>query len=371
MSDRGVLSETSGEFLALHEFVKAAKIKLSANIWDYLIGGADSETTLKRNRLAIDSLALRPRVLRDVSTIDCSGTLLGKTLRIPVLLAPVGSLESFDPGGAAAAAKAAGGFGVPIMVSSVTQPGLEATAAATSGSKLFQLYVRGDHAWTDDFVRRASDAGYDAFCFTVDTAVYSRRERDIAKRFIKPWRQRATGHSFQAGLSWDHVKRFKDKHDLPLILKGIATAEDAVLACEQGAAAVYVSNHGGRQLDQGRGTLDILPEVVQAVRGRAEIIIDGSFCRGTDILKALALGAQAVALGRLYCFGLAAAGEAGVARVLELLEAEIATAMGLLGVTRLAALDKSYLHPAPPVVPPHVLSAFPLLNLDDPGYGGR
>jgi len=155
------------------------------------------------------------------------------------------------------------------------------------------------------------------------------------------------------------------------VLKGIATAEDAALACEHGVAAVYVSNHGGRQLDQGRGTLDILPEVVAAVGGRAEIIIDGSFCRGTDVLKAVALGARAVAVGRLYCFALAAAGEAGVRRVLELMETEILTSMGLLGVTRLAALEKSLLHPAPPVVPPHVLSAFPLLNLADEGYGGR
>ncbi len=137
------------------------------------------------------------------------------------------------------------------------------------------------------------------------------------------------------------------------------------------STAVYVSNHGGRQLDQGRGTLDILPEVVAAVGGRAEIVIDGSFCRGTDVLKAVALGADAVAVGRLYCFGLAAAGEAGVRRVLELMETEIITSMGLLGVTRLAALDKALLHPAPPVVPPHVLSAFPLLNLADEGYAGR
>lgn len=372
MSERARLSETSGEFLTLHEFVKAAKIKLSANIWDYLIGGAETETTVKRNRHALDSLAFRPRVLCDVSTVDCSGKLFGRELRIPVLLAPVGSLESFDAEGAAAAARASSAFGVPIMVSSVTQPGLEATAqAAGSGPKIFQLYVRGDEAWTDDFVRRAAEAGYDAFCLTVDTAVYSRRERDIAKRFVKPWRQRATGQFFQAGLNWDHVKRYKDKHDLPLILKGIATAEDAVLACEHGAAAVYVSNHGGRQLDHGRGTIDILSEVAAAVRGRAQIIMDGGVCRGTDVIKALALGADAVAIGRLYCFGLAAAGEAGVYRVLELLEAEIATSLGLLGAPSVAALDKSFLHPTAPVTAPHVLSAFPLLNLADEGYGGR
>ncbi len=372
MSERTRLSETSGEFLTLHEFVKAAKIKLSANIWDYLVGGAETETTVKRNRHALDSLAFRPRVLRDVSSIECSGKLLGRDLRIPVLLAPVGSLESFDPEGAAPAARAAAAFGVPIMVSSVTQPGLEATAAAAgNGPKIFQLYVRGDDAWTDDFVRRAVDAGYDAFCLTVDTAVYSRRERDIAKRFVKPWRQRATGQFFQAGLNWDHVKRFKDKHSLPLILKGIATAEDAALACAHGAAAVYVSNHGGRQLDHGRGSIEALPEVVAAVQGRAQIIMDGGICRGTDVIKALALGANAVAVGRLYCYGLAAAGEAGVYRVLELLEAEIATSLGLLGVRSPAALDKSFLQTAAPVTAPHVLSAFPLLNLADEGYGGR
>jgi isopentenyl diphosphate isomerase/L-lactate dehydrogenase-like FMN-dependent dehydrogenase len=362
MDERAAPSEISGEFLTLHELVRAAKVKLSADIWDYLVGGAESETTVKRNRQALDSVAFRPRVLRDVSRIDCSASLLGRKLRLPLMLAPVGSLESFAPGGAATAAKAAGAFGVPIMVSSVTEPGLEATAAAADGPKLFQLYVRGDDAWTDDFVRRARDAGYDAFCFTVDTAVYSRRERDIAKRFVKPWRQRATGQFFQAGLTWDQVKRFKDRHDLPLILKGIATAEDADLACAHGVAAVYVSNHGGRQLDHGRGTLDILPEVVEAVAGRAEIIIDGGFCRGSDVLKALALGAQAVAVGRLYCYGLAAAGEAGVTRVLELIETEIATSLGLLGADRLSTLDRSFLHAAVPVTAPHVLSAFPLLG---------
>jgi isopentenyl diphosphate isomerase/L-lactate dehydrogenase-like FMN-dependent dehydrogenase len=368
MDERAALSETSGAFLTLHELVAAAKINLSANIWDYLVGGAESETTVKRNRQALDSVAFRPRVLRDVSRIDCSATLLGLRLRLPLLLAPVGSLESFASGGAATAAKAAGAFGVPIMVSSVTAPGLEATAQAADGPKIFQLYVRGDDDWTDDVVRRARNAGYDAFCFTVDTAVYSRRERDIAKRFVKPWRQRATGQFFQAGLTWDHVKRFKDRHDLPLILKGIATAEDADLACAEGVAAVYVSNHGGRQLDHGRGTLDILPEVVDAVAGRAEIIVDGGFCRGSDVLKAVALGARAVAVGRLYCYGLAAAGEAGVTRVLELLETEIATSLGLLGADRLAVLDRSFLHAAAPVTVPHVLSAFPLLNLADEGY---
>ncbi len=358
-----MLSETSGDFLTLHELVKGARERLPNNIWNYLIGAADTETTMRRNRLAIDSLAFRPRVLRDVSKIDVSGRFLGKSLRIPVALAPVGSLESFDPAGGTAVVKAASAFGVPMFLSSVSQPGLEATAAAApDGRRIFQLYVRGDDAFVDDHAKRAIAAGYDAFCLTVDTAIYSRRERDIALRFAKPWRRDVTGTDYQAALSWTQVKRLKDRYKIPLILKGIATAEDAVIALEHGVESIYVSNHGGRQLDQGRGALDVLPEVVAAVKGRAQIIVDGGFCRGTDIIKAMALGADLVAVGRLYLYGLGAAGQAGVTRVLELLETEIRTSMGLLGVDSFARLDKSYLHPAPPVRETHIHSAFPLIS---------
>jgi len=357
-----MLSETSGDFLTLHELVKGARERLPNNIWNYLIGAADTETTMRRNRLAIDSLAFRPRVLRDMSGIDVSGRFLGKPLRIPVALAPVGSLESFDPAGGAAVVRAARDFGVPMFLSSVSKPGLEATAAAApDGRRIFQLYVRGDDAFVDDHAKRAIAAGYDAFCLTVDTAIYSRRERDIAIRFAKPWRRDVTGTDYQAALSWTQVKRFKDKYDMPLILKGIATAEDAAIALEHGVESIYVSNHGGRQLDHGRGALDVLPEIVAAVQGKASIIIDGGFCRGTDIIKAVALGADLVAVGRLYLYGLGAAGQAGVTRVLELLETEIRISMGLLGASGFAALDKSYLHPAPPVREAHIHSAFPLI----------
>src|SRR5262245_16221991 len=350
-------------FQTLQEIAKAARQNLAPGPWDYLIGGAETETTLKRNRQALDSIAFRPRVLRDVSKIDCTASLLGRRIRIPVMLAPVGSIESFDPGGGASAAKAAAEFGIPHMLSSVCSPGLEATAAAAPDNfRIFQLYVRGDDAWVDDHVKRAKDHGYTALCLTVNPATYSRRERDLLKRFVKPWRVRATGFDYQAGLNWDHVKRFKDLHDVPLILKGIATAEDAIIACEHGVDVVYVSNHGGRQLDQGRGSLDVLPEVVKAVAGRARVIVDGCFQRGTDVVKAVALGADIVGLGRMPCFGLAAAGAAGCVRMLELLEDEIRIALALLGVDRLSALDPSYLHPAPPVALPHVFSAFPLLE---------
>ena len=355
-------SNLEERFQTLHEIVKAARQNLEPGPWDYLIGGAESETTLRRNRQALDSIAFRPRVLRDVSRIDGASTLFGRPVRIPVMVAPIGSIETFTPGGGATAAKAAAEFGIPLMLSSVCNPGLETVASAADGFRIFQLYVRGDDGWVDDHVRRAVDHGYTAFCLTVDTAVYSRRERDLARRFVKPWRVRATGVDYQAGLTWDHVKRFKDTHAIPLILKGIATAEDAALACDLGVDGLYVSNHGGRQLDHGRGTTEALPEVVAAVGGRATIIVDGGFLRGTDIVKAVALGAAAVGIGRLACFGLAAAGQAGLVRVLELLEEEIRICLGLLGVERLAQLDRSHLHPATPVVLPHATSAFPLLD---------
>jgi len=248
------------------------------------------------------------------------------------------------------------------MLSSVCQPGLEETAAAAQTLRSFQLYVRGDDAWVDDWVRRAKDNGFVAFCLTVDVALYSRRERDLVGRFVKPWRARAAeGAGFQAALSWDHVKRFKDKHDLPLILKGIATAADAQLAVEHGVEVVYVSNHGGRQLDHGLGAAAVLPEIIAAVKGKAEVWVDGGFMRGTDVVKAVALGARTVGIGRLACLGLAAAGVPGLVRTLELLEEEVRTCLGLLGAASWAELTPAHLAAAPPVSAPDTFSAFPLL----------
>lgn len=366
-------SGLDGEFATLHEFVKAAKFKLSPVLWDYVTGAAETETTLKRNRHALDSVAFRPRVLRDISGVECSGTVMGKKARLPVMLAPVGGLERLDPEGGAAVARAATAFGIPQMLSSVSGPGLEATAKAANGRKFFQLYRRGPDKLTDETVDRAVDAGYEAFCYTIDSAFYGRRERDIARRVSNRSAIVDDGDNRQQSLSWSEVKRFKDKHGakLPLILKGIQTAEDAVIACDHGVDGIYVTNHGGRQLDQGRGTLDTLPEVVEAVRGRAQIIIDGGFYRGTDIVKAIALGANTVAIGRLYLYGLAAAGSAGVHRVLEILEHEIRTCLGLIGATGFGEVTRAHVAPAPAVTMPNVFSAFPLLNLADDGYGGR
>ncbi len=353
------------KFQTLHEIVKAARASLAPGPWDYLMGGAETETTLRRNRQALDAIAFRPRVLRDVRQIDCTSTLFGRSVRLPILLAPIGSIEAYAPEGGATAAKGAAAFGVPLMLSSAASPGLEAVAAAADAFRIYQLYVRGDEAWVDDHVRRAKQRGYAAFCFTVDSAIYGRRERDLARRYITPARAHVTGETYQAALNWDDVKRFKDTHELPLILKGIATAEDAALAVEHGVEGIYVSNHGGRQLDHGRGTMEILPEVVGAVRGKATIIVDGGFVRGTDVVKGIAMGAHCVGIGRLVCCGLAAAGEDGLVRTLHLLENEIRNCLGLLGVTRVGDIDRTYLHPTTPVRPPHVTSAFPLL---DEGY---
>lgn len=362
-------TDPSQQFLTLQEIVAAARRKLAPGPWHYLIGGTETETTVRRNRLALDSLAFRPRVLRDVSKVDVSSTFLGQAVRLPVLLAPVGGMESFTPGGAADAARAAAAFGVPQMLSSVCKPGLEATAQAAEALRVFQLYVRGDDASIDDWVRRARDHGYGAFCLTVDVAHYSRRERDIVARYVKPWRSDAAqGFAFQAGLSWTQVARFKERHDLPLIIKGIATVEDAELAVRHGVEVIYVSNHGGRQLDHGLGSIDVLPEIVAAVAGRAEVWVDGGFMRGTDVVKAIALGARCVGLGRLACLGLAAGGPATLVRALEILEEEVRTTLGLLGVTSLAELKPSHLAAAPPVFAPSALSAFPLLE-EDPATG--
>ena len=354
-------SDLDEQFQTLHEIARAARRNLADGPWDYMIGGTETETTLRRNRAAIDAIAFRPRVLRDTSKVDSTSTFMGRPVRLPVMLAPVGSVESFTPGGGATSAKASGAFGVPHMLSSACNPGLEATAAAADNYRVFQLYVRGDDTFVDDHVKRARDNGYTIFCMTVDSAHYSRRERDLDKRFLKPWRQAARGMEWQAALSWDQVKRFKDTHDIPLILKGIATAEDAAIACDHGVDGVYVSNHGGRQLDHGLGSLEVLPEVVRAVSGRAVVMVDGGFLRGTDVVKAIALGAQCVGLGRLQCMGLAAAGQAGLERALEILEEEIKICLGLLGVTSYSQLDASYLREARLVTEASALSAFPLL----------
>ena len=363
------LAASTEEFQNLHEFVRKARANLNQNAWDYIIGAAETETTMRRNRMALDEIAFRPRVLRDVSRVDASVERFGRKLRMPVMVAPVGALEIFDPDGAAAMVRATGKFGIAHMLSSVSAPGLEKTAeAAPDALRLFQLYVRGDDAFVEDYVGRAIAKGYAAFCLTVDTAHYSRRERDIAKRYVRSTRLRVSGGDFQMGLSWRTVKLIKDKFKIPLVIKGIATAEDAKMAVDHGVDWIYVSNHGGRQLDHGRGSLHALPEIVDAVKGRAKIMVDGGVCRGSDVVKAIVSGADLVGIGRMQCWALGAGGENGVVRMLELLEDEVIRTLGLLGVTSFAELDKSFLHPATATNLPDVFSAFPLLHIEPYRY---
>jgi len=350
------------QFATLHEIVAAARQRLDPGIWDYLVGGGGTETTLARNRLALDGLALRPRVLRNIAGVDPCTTLFGKPIALPVAVAPVGSVDSFDAGGLTAVARAADRIGVPVICGGLAATGMEDVAAGTKGPKIFQAYLRGDDPRLDELAGRAAELGYDAFCMTVDSAWPGRRERDIARRFVKPWAGAGAHATDAPSLSWADVARYKARHQLPLILKGIATAEDALIAIEHGVEIVYVSNHGGRQLDHGRGTLDILPEVVEAVAGRARIWLDGGIARGTDILKALALGADLVAIGRLFLYGLAAAGQAGLEQVLNLLIAETREALALCGLRGIDELDPSFVTPGLPVRTADPLSAFPLLE---------
>ncbi len=346
------------DFVSNQEVIMQARRNLSQNVWDYLTGGAESETTMRRNRSGLDSLAFRPRVLVDVSKIDASTTFLGHKLKIPVMLAPIGSLQSLVPEGGVAVAKAAEEFGTVNFVSSVTQPSLEEIAAASQTPKIFQLYVQGDMKWVENLLARVKQAGYAALCLTVDTAYYGHRERQMMDRWLPPSR-RQTGYEHRAALTWETMDAIKEMAGLPFILKGVATAEDAAIAVEHGVSTIYVSNHGGRQLDHGRATIDMLPEIAEAVRGRAEIVIDGGIVRGSDVLKAIALGARAVAIGKLQGWGLGAAGQAGLVRVLEMLESEITTTMGLLGVNRIDQLKPAYLCKTQPLAPAHEMSAFP------------
>lgn len=352
------------DFETIQEIILRAHREMSPPVQEHVNGGTESETTLLRNRDSIDSLSFRHRVLRDVSELDLSNTFLGSKLRIPVFLAPVGGLDQVHPEGALHATRAATKFGVPMFLSSINPLEVETAAEVAGDNLVFQLYQQGDTAWLDSYLERINKAGCRAFCLTVDTAYYSRRERDLFKRYVPPGREKGErpGFNYQATLTWDLVDRIRDRLDMPLILKGIDTAEDARLAVEHGVEVVYVSNHGGRQLDHGLGSIAVLPEVVEAVAGKAEVVVDGGFVRGTDILKAIALGACAVGLGKLQAWALAAGGDTGVIRMLEILETEISVSMGLLGVSKLDQLDASYVQKAAPVKTPHWLNPFPSLE---------
>ena len=354
----------------VHELIRAARDNVSRNAFDYLIGGSECETTLARNRAGYDRLALIHRVLRNVEKIDLTSTFLGHKLRIPVMLAPLGALQALHPDGALAQVQGAERFGTISYLSAMTKPVLEEIAAATKGPKIYQLNVRGDADWVDGQVKRVIDHGYVGFCIMVDMAMFGRRERDILKRYRAPVPPPIGPQSmmYAAAVDWDDIARIRDRFAIPLIVKGIATAEDAAQAASLGVDVVHISNHGGRQLDHGRGTIDVLPEVVAAVAGKSRVVVDGGIARGTDVLKALCLGADAVCIGRLYAYGLAAGGADGVVKVLEILETEMRIAMAQLRCTSIAELAPEFVRVGAPNSRPHVFSQFPHLKLDLGSY---
>ncbi len=352
------MSITAPSFLTIRQMVQAGHAKLQDELWDYIAGGSGSEVTLRRNQQALQRYAFRPRVLRDVSQLDPRGSMLGHRLRIPVFLSPIGSLGVFHPEGAKASARAADRFGTMFFYGVHSETPIEEIVTHSSGPLVFQLYLRGGPDWAAEKAALAERLGFKALCVTVDMPVSGRRERDIVNDFEplaairRPNLESAAvdrGYGSLSTRSWKSIEALRQATNLPIIIKGIQTGEDAALAVEAGASVIYVSNHGGRQLDHARAAIDILPEVVAAVAGRCEVVIDGGFTSGADVVKALIVGASAVGIGKLHGLALTVGGQAGVERVLEILEAEILAVLGLLGATSLAELSASYLSRAEPV----------------------
>jgi glycolate oxidase len=352
--------QSDEQFITIPEIIQAARARLTSNAWDYSFGGADTETTLRRNRTAFDYIALRPRVLRDVRVRDTSTTFLGHPISLPVMLAPIGGPQNYDPDGALACARAADQAGTIAFIGTLSSPSMEDVKAGSQGPHMFQIYVRGDREWLRSLVKRVENAGYSGLCLTVDSASYGRRERDLQKRFFRgdggnqpnlmglASGNGAGSRDHQAALTWDDVDWLREVSSLPLMLKGILSPEDAEIAVQHGVSVVYVSNHGGRQLDHAPATLDVLPEIVAAVRGRAEVLIDSGFMRGTDVVKAIALGAKAVLIGKLMAWSLGAGGQAGVARALEILRTEMMVTMANIGARSIAEIGPSSVRPSYP-----------------------
>ena len=350
-------------FVNVADFERAARRRLAGPVFDYYAGGAEDERTLERNRASFDRFVFLPRVLVDVSRVHTATTVLGTPVATPILLAPTAYQRLGHREGETATARAAGAAGSLMVASTMATRSLEEIAAAASGPLWFQLYASPDRSLTERLVSRAEKAGYRALVVTVDTPRLGRRERDLRTNFRLPaglqlanlageegrttrWqslpgRASAANDLLDPSLTWDAVKWLRGLTSLPLILKGIMRAADAQVAVDMGVAGVWVSNHGGRQLDAGQGTILALPAVAEAVAGRAEVYVDGGIRRGTDVLKALALGARAAFIGRPFLWGLAVGGESGVKRVLDLLKHELETSMALAGVNDVTNVDRS------------------------------
>jgi 4-hydroxymandelate oxidase len=346
--------EMHPEAVCLDDFEKLAHQRLPSAVYDYVAGGAADELTLRANREAYATIRLRPRVLVDVSALDTTVRLLDQTLPSPLLIAPTAFHRLVHPDGECATAQAAAAAGVPYVISSATTTALDTIAqAAPDGTHWFQLYLLSDRPRTESLVRTAEDAGVRALCLTVDTPVAGARNREQRSRVqlpagvTAPYFHHLASHTGESSrfqvVTWRDVDWLRRATTLPLVLKGILTADDARRAVDAGVAGIIVSNHGGRNLDTAPATLDALPEVVAAVNTRLPVLLDGGIRRGTDVLKALALGATSVLIGRPVLYGLAVAGAPGVAAVLTILRQEFEAALALTGRPTAHALDRTVL----------------------------
>ncbi|MES3034793.1 MAG: alpha-hydroxy acid oxidase [Gemmatimonadota bacterium] len=359
-------SPAADPLASLSDFEKAAREKMSTMAYEYVSGGAGDEQTLAWNQGAYREIKLRSRVLVDVSRLDTSVKLFGRTLPYPILLAPTAYHKLVHPDGEVATARGALAAKATMIVSSFATVRIEDVAREVPGTPLwFQLYVQPDREFTKALVQRAEAAGCQALCLTVDTPVLGARNREARAAFSLPAGMTranlerlssATASSahrppegaiysevLEPRLTWKDVEWLRSFAKVPVLLKGVLDAEDAKRAVDVGVAGLIVSNHGARNLDTVPATVTALPRVADAVRGRVPILLDGGIRRGTDVLKALALGATAVAIGRPYLFGLAVDGAAGVSRVLQILRTEFEMAMALTGRTTLAAVDRTVL----------------------------
>ncbi len=335
-------------FVTVDDYEEPARALLPADVYDYIAGGAGDEWTVRENRAAFDRWVLRPRMLRGIGDddLDLSTQVLGIPMSMPVLIAPWAYQGGVHPEGERATARAAARTGTVMVVSTTTETFLEEVAAAASGPKWWQLYVFTDRGFTAEMLRRVGAAGYGAIVMTVDFQDNGLRHRDTRSGFVMPIGLSTSELQYDPALSWDDLRWIRDlAPELPLVLKGILTGEDAALAVEAGVDGIVVSNHGGRQLDGVAATITVLPEVVEAVNGRIPVLMDGGVRRGTDVVKALALGAAAVLVARPIAWGLAVNGEQGVVDVLELLRAELRNAMILSGCRSVADVSEALIAP--------------------------
>jgi 4-hydroxymandelate oxidase len=349
------------DILSVPEFEERARLLMTPMAYEFVASGAADEHTLRWNREAFDRIRLRPRVLRDVAAVDTRVALLGRELAFPILLAPTAYHRVLHPEGELATARGAAEAGATWIVSMGTTTALGDLARAAAAPWWFQLYFQSDPGFTRTVVQEAEAAGCEALCLTVDSPIIGARNRQARAGFRLP-ADVATPHLYDIGhrkqaimdprrvaATWKDVEWLRGLTRLPVVLKGILDAEDAELAVQVGAAGIIVSNHGARNLDTTPATIDALPEVAARVDGRVPVLVDGGIRRGTDVLKAIALGARAVLIGRPYCYGLSVAGSEGVRRVVEILRAELEAAMMLSGVAAIGAIDRAVLWDRAPV----------------------